>query len=220
MLTSELLRLVASQPEVRETRRVKVWGPTLRAAVDSGELRRVEEIFGHPDQTSELRSFRYGHLLGQPQASADIETWQGRFPQHPLPADLAAFLLHVDGVHFWADLDQGRAYFGIAPMAEWQDAAAEDAPGLFFEPPAGALVISYHQNGDYSAVLDTETSIVGSITRTSPIPSSSVRASRNCSIGFGSEPLSFDPRRTSEQPATRPRAAPPASKTSRATTLR
>ncbi len=44
-------------------------------------------------------------------------------------------------------------------MAEWEDAAANDAPTLFLEPPIGALVISYHQNGDYFAVLDTKTSI-------------------------------------------------------------
>jgi hypothetical protein len=159
MLTEELLRLVASQPEVRETRRVKVWGPTLRAAVDSGELRRLDEIFRHPDQTSELKTFRYGHLLGRPRPSADIQAWQARFREHPLPADLTSLLLHADGVHFWADLDQRRAYFGIAPMAEWQDAAAGDAPALFLEPPIGALVISYHQNGDYFAVLDTATCV-------------------------------------------------------------
>jgi hypothetical protein len=159
MLTDEVLQLVASQPEVRETRHVKVWGPTLTAAVNSGELRRLDEISRHADQTSEIKTFRYGHLIGQPRASADVQAWQARFSQHPLPADLASFLLHADGVHFWADLDQGRAYFGIAPMAEWQDAAAEDAPVLFFEPPIGALVISYHQNGDYFAVLDTATSV-------------------------------------------------------------
>jgi hypothetical protein len=159
MLTDELLRLVASQPEVRETRRVQVWGPTLRAAVDSGKLRRLGEILSHPDQTSELKTFRYGHLIGPPRASSDVEAWQARFPEHPLPADLAEFLLHADGVHFWADLEQRRAYFGIAPMSDWQDAAANDAPALFFEPPTGALVISYHQNGDYFAVLDTVTSV-------------------------------------------------------------
>jgi hypothetical protein len=157
MLTDELLRLVASQPEVRETRRVKVWGSTLRAAVDSGKLRRLDEILNHPDQANELKTFRYGHLIGQPRSPADVRVWQARFSQHPLPADLAALLLHADGVHFWADLDQRRAYLGIAPMDEWQDAADSDAPAIFHEPPVGALVISYHQNGDYFAVLDTAT---------------------------------------------------------------
>ena len=159
MLTDELLQVVASQSEVRETRHVKVWGPTLRAAVDSGELRRLDKIFSHPDQTSELKTFRYGHLVGQPRTSGDIMAWQARFRQHPLPADLAEFLLHADGVHFWADLDQRRAYFGIAPMEEWRDAADSDGPALFFDPPVGMLVISYHQNGDYFAVLDTATSV-------------------------------------------------------------
>lgn len=159
MLTDELLRIVASQPEVRETRHVKVWGPTLRAAVDSGELRRLDKIFSHPDQTSELKTFRYGHLIGEPRSSCEIQAWQAQFRQHPLPADLTEFLLHADGVHFWADLDQRRAYFGIAPMEEWRDAADADGPALFLEAPVGMLVISYHQNGDYFAVLDTATSV-------------------------------------------------------------
>jgi hypothetical protein len=76
-----------------------------------------------------------------------------------LPADLHQLLLHADGVHFWADLDHGRAYFGIAPLDEWQDAAGNDGPVLFHEPPTGMLVISYHQNGDYYAVLDTASSV-------------------------------------------------------------
>jgi hypothetical protein len=159
MLTDELLQLVASQPEVRETRNVKVWGPSLRAAVDSGQLRALDKILSHRDQTSEIKTFRYGHLVGNARRATDVEAWQARFPDHPLPADLADFLLRVDGVHLWADLDQGRAYFGIAPLDEWQDAAATDAPALFDERPTGMLVISYHQNGDYYLVLDARASV-------------------------------------------------------------
>jgi hypothetical protein len=159
MLTDELIRLAATQPEIRETRRVRVWGPQLRALVESGKLRRLDEIVEHADQTSELKTFRYGHILGAAITRTDLAEWQARFPAHPLPADLAEFLLRVDGVHVWADLDEGRAYFGIAPLAEWEDAATVGWSALFERRPVGVLVISYHQNGDYYAVLDTATSI-------------------------------------------------------------
>lgn len=159
MLTDELLRRVASQSEVRETRRVQVWGDTLRAAVSSGELRTLDKILEHPNQTSQSKTFRYGHIAGAPRTAADLQNWQAQFPLHPLPADLAEFLLQVDGLHLWADLDQGRAYFGIAPLDEWHNAVSDDGPRLFFEPRVGMLTISYHQNGDYSLVLDTSASL-------------------------------------------------------------
>lgn len=159
MLTNQLLRLVADQPEIRETRTVEVWGPQLRAAVDSGQIRRLDLIAGHPDQTTAIKTFRYGHLVGPAQTQVDIAHWQEQFPAHQLPGDLAEFLLHVDGVHFWADLDQARAYFGVAPLVEWEDAATVLWSGLFEHKPCGSLVISYHQNGDYYVVLDTATSV-------------------------------------------------------------
>jgi len=137
----------------------KSGGPNSAPPLNSGELRRLDEISEHPDQTGELRTFRYGHILGQGREQASVSDWQARFPRHALPADLAEFLLHVDGVHLWADLDYGRAYFGIAPLTEWEDAAAVGWSALFDQRPTGLLVISYHENGDYYAVLDTASSV-------------------------------------------------------------
>jgi hypothetical protein len=156
MLTDELFRLVASQPEIRETRDVRVMGPALRAEVLTKGMR-LSELLVHPDYTVERRTFRYAHLVGPPLTADHIDAWQSRFPEHRLPADVVAFLGRGDGVHWWADLDKGRAYVGLAPLAEWADAAAKIA-GYFDEPPQGKLVISYHTNGDWYLVLDTATS--------------------------------------------------------------
>jgi SMI1/KNR4 family protein SUKH-1 len=70
-------------------------------------------------------------------------------------ADLKEFLTRVDGVHLWADLASARAYFGILPLNEWQDAQIVDWAAMFETAPAGRLVISYHDNGDDFLVLDT-----------------------------------------------------------------
>ena len=42
------------------------------------------------------------------------------WPRHPLPGDLQELLQHADGLHLWADLDTGRSYQGLAPIAEWE----------------------------------------------------------------------------------------------------
>lgn len=155
MEIDQLLQRVASQPELRETRSVQVWGPTLRAAFESGELRMINEIHAHPDQTTEEKTFRYGHLCGAPVSPSQLADWQARFPEHPLPTDVADLLLRLNGLHLWADLEFGRAYFGLAPLDEWHDSTSNDGPLLFEEAQPGMLVISYHQNGDYYLVLDT-----------------------------------------------------------------
>lgn len=154
MRIDELQRRASAQPEIKQTRTVRVWGPTLRAEVEAGRLKNLAEIYAHPDQTSELQTFRCGHVLGEGLAPETIAAWQARFPAHPLPRDLTELLAQVNGIHLWADLDDGRAYFGVAPLDEWQD-AAKDWGWLFTSPPAGYLVISYHDNGDYCLVLDT-----------------------------------------------------------------
>jgi hypothetical protein len=68
---------------------------------------------------------------------------------------LKEFLTRVNGVHLWGDLATSRAYFGILPLQEWQDAKDADWAMMFDTPPTGRLVISYHDNGDGFLVLDT-----------------------------------------------------------------
>jgi len=155
---TELLRLAQSQPEIRQQRIVKVWGPKLRAEVESGRLSILSEIAAHPDQTEELRTFRYSHLLGPPLTRDQLAALQARLSGHPLPTDLSDLLLHADGIHLWADLDFGRAYWGIAPSSEWQPAAESEWAGFFEDLQRGSLAISYHQNGDYCLLLDNVTS--------------------------------------------------------------
>jgi hypothetical protein len=99
----------------------------------------IAELQSRPDQHKEARSFRYGHVVGPGLATRDIEAWQASFPDHVLPQDLAQALTVVDGVHIWANLETRRAYFGISPLCEWQDAACVDWAAMFVEPPRGCL---------------------------------------------------------------------------------
>src|SRR6266851_2057976 len=112
MTIDDLLERVRAQPEVREGRIVNVWGPELRADVEARRMITLADIAKHPDQSREIRAFRYGHVVGRPLTLAQISEWQKRFPGHPLPRDLVDLLLRLDGLHLWADLEQGRAYFG------------------------------------------------------------------------------------------------------------
>lgn len=44
---------------------------------------------------------------------------EARWPRHPLPQDLVELVMRANGIHLWADLDDGRAYEGLAPIEEW-----------------------------------------------------------------------------------------------------
>lgn len=88
-----------------------------------------------------------------------MREWQRKWPRHVLPADLAALLLRVDGIHLWADLDTGRSYEGLAPLAEW-----ELARTTMYGPDARVdslseryLALTYHADGSAFVVLDVET---------------------------------------------------------------
>ena len=130
-------------------------GPKLKASMAENTALTAAEIIAHPDQREELRTFRYGHVVGAGLPPAEIEDWQTQHPEHPLPADLKELLMRVNGVHLWADLDTLRAYFGILPLEEWQDVRQAGWAMMFETPPVGQLVLSYHDNGDYFLVLDT-----------------------------------------------------------------
>jgi hypothetical protein len=139
MTIDEFIARAEAQPEVVRERLVRIWGPQLSAEIAAGRLRNLAEIYAHPDQTSEPRIFRYGHSLGPALRSDEI-------------------LLRANWIHVWADLDVGRAYFGLAPLAEWEDASRVGWASMFEVPPRGAVAISYHENGDDYLVLDTAAS--------------------------------------------------------------
>ena len=81
------------------------------------------------------------------------------WPKHPLPPDLQKLLRSADGLHLWADLDVGRSYQGIAPIADWQLArtrmwGSDADPDLLGDE---YLAISYHADGAAYVVLKVTT---------------------------------------------------------------
>jgi len=153
MTITELVARAAAQPVVTVNREISFSDPVLQEAMRSRPYMSVAELIAHPDRRKEMRSFRYGHVLGPGLSQAAISRWQHAFPLHRLPTDVADALGTVNGVHLWADLDVGRSYFGIAPLEEWRDIAGLE---WMLGRRESCLVISYHENGDYVLVLDTE----------------------------------------------------------------
>jgi hypothetical protein len=147
MTLDELLDHVRSEPPRSYERDVRVQQPELLADIRRKGGMRLTELLSDPRQTTERRVFRRGHLLGPGASEVEIATWLARWPRHPLPADLLALLRRVNGIHLWADLDSGRSYEGLAPLAEWEPSHLGDR----------YLALSYHQNGDALIVLDVET---------------------------------------------------------------
>lgn len=120
---------------------------------------RLNELLADPRRHKERRVSRTGHLLGQPLVQAAIEKWMRDWPKHQLPPDLQNLLQHVDGVHLWADLDAGRSYQGIAPLADWELArtrmwGSDADPDLLGDD---YLAISYHADGAAYVVLKVTT---------------------------------------------------------------
>ena len=69
-----------------------------------------------------------------------------------------ALLRRANGIHLWADLDEGTAYQGLAPLGEWR-LARQKMWGDQADPTLLAdryLAISYHADGAAFVVLDTE----------------------------------------------------------------
>jgi hypothetical protein len=157
MTPRELLALAQQQPVVEVQRTVSVPGPELQALLNSGRPLLVSELTAHPDQRSEQRLYRYGHVFGGPVSDSAIADWQHRHPCGVFLAQLIDLLKTADGIHLWADLDSGRSYFGILPIADWLDTRDHDASPIFDDlpdrVPAGTSVISYHDNGDYFLLL-------------------------------------------------------------------
>lgn len=149
----EFLSLVASEGEFSEERVVKVRGPELEAVIASRRGMPLLEYMAHPDLRTERRALRWGHVLGTGLPAASIDEWTRRAPGRQLPIDLRALLQAVDGIHLWADLDIGRSYFGIAPLAEWTLAGDQSWNRYFPEEHFMSLVILYHANSDEYVLL-------------------------------------------------------------------
>lgn len=155
MTTDEFLNRVAAQPALTIERDISMHGPKLQALLADGKPILLSDLMAHPDQHKERQTFHHAHIVGAGLSHDSIEAWQIAHHEHPLPPDLKEFLTRVNGVHLWGDLATSRAYFGILPLAEWQDANDADWAMMFDSPPTGQLVISYHDNGDNFLVLNT-----------------------------------------------------------------
>ncbi len=84
-------------------------------------------------------------MVGPPQLSSTVDAWEARHPGVRLPNDLRALVTEGDGIHLWACEDTGRAYFGLAPLAEW---------ARLPELGPGCVVVSYHADGEAQIVVD------------------------------------------------------------------
>jgi hypothetical protein len=98
-------------------------------------------------------------VLGPPLTSQELDEWQRHWPRHPLPADLRGLLLRTNGIHLWADLETGRSYQGLAPLAEGTTfarvatGAAEGGPS---DPSDRYLALTYHADNSAFATLDVD----------------------------------------------------------------
>ncbi len=158
MNVDELIAKVASEPHRAMEHDVVVHSPEWLREMKERDPVPISERPADPNMTHERRTLRVGHVLGPPLTVDALEAWQRRWPRHPLPADLAALLLRVDGIHLWADLDTGRAYEGLAPVAEWElarvkmwgpDATPDTLPDQY-------LALTYHNDGSAFVVLDVD----------------------------------------------------------------
>jgi hypothetical protein len=158
MTFDELLERIATEPNRTSEREVRVPSAELMKKLHAAGGMRLDALMADPRHTTERRTFRTGHLVGPPLSSAELEQWRAAWPQYRLPDDLVALLRRANGIHLWADLDEGRAYEGLAPLGEWRVARkkmwGDDAdPALL---PDRYLALSYHADGAAFVVLDTE----------------------------------------------------------------
>jgi hypothetical protein len=158
MTFEELLERVATEPNRTSEREVRVPSAELMNEIRAAGGIRVDALLADTRHTTKHRTFRTGHLFGRPVSSQELEEWCGASPQHRLPDDLVALLLRANGIHLWADLDDGRAYQGLAPLGEWR-LAREKMWGDHADPALLGdryLALSYHADGAAFVVLDTE----------------------------------------------------------------
>lgn len=158
MTFEELLQRIATEPDRSEEREVRVPTPALLDELRAGKPMRLDVLMADPRHTTERRTFRTGHRLGPPATSAELERWPAQWPKHRLPDDLVALLGRANGIHLWADLEDGSAYEGLAPLSEWELARTkmwgDEADAAMLADRY--LAISYHADNAALIVLDTE----------------------------------------------------------------
>jgi hypothetical protein len=158
MTFDELLAWIATEPSRTFERDVRVPTAELMKELRAAGGMRVDVMLADPRHTTERRTFRMGHLLGAPVSAEQLAQWQAAWPSHQLPDDLVALLRRANGIHRWADLDTGRAYEGLAPLADWRVARqrmwGDDVDRALLADRY--LALSYHSDGATFVVLDVE----------------------------------------------------------------
>jgi hypothetical protein len=152
----QFLERVASEPNRTSEREVAIASQELMAEVRAAGGMRLDAFLADPGHTMERHTFRAGHLIGPPVTPQELEHWQAAWPRHPLPDDLVALLKRANGIHLWADLDEGRSYEGLAPLGEWQLARTK-LWGDGADPKMlddRYLALSYHADGAAFIVLN------------------------------------------------------------------
>jgi hypothetical protein len=157
MTFDDLLVRVGSEPNCTFERDVRVPSADLLREIGAAGGMRVDALMADPRHTLERRTFRYGHLLGPSVRANELARWVKAWSEHRLRSDLLSLLRRVNGIHLWADLDEGRAYQGLAPLEEWR-IARQQMWGIDADPNLldnRYLAISYHADGAAFVVLDT-----------------------------------------------------------------
>lgn len=154
MTVDEFIQLVRSEPSRTVTRSQKVPSPETLAAVRRRGGMLLTEFLNAPGVITE-RTATYGHVLGPPVTEAALAAWSLRFA---LPADMAALLRRMNGIHLWANGATGRSYTGLAPIEEW-DRARVKMYGESSDPklvPDRYIAISYDRDFSAFEVLDLD----------------------------------------------------------------
>lgn len=156
MTAEEFLQLAVMQTPVVLEREVSVPGPAALALLNGGRPVPLVEFLKHPDRRTERRVFRYGHLIERGMAPGDLDRWQQRFAEFPLPDDLREFLLRANGFQLWADLDARHSYFRFLPVERWCDVASSPFAYIFKTVPEGVLMLSEADDAAGFVALDTK----------------------------------------------------------------
>jgi hypothetical protein len=155
MTAEEFLERAASQIPITIEREVSIAGPAALELLERNPPVTLKEFIEHPDRTSEMRTFRYGHLIGAGVSPIELARWQERFARFLLPDDLRRLLLRANGIQLWADLDTRHSYFRLLPLDQWSDVALAPFADVFETVPPAGLVISDADDFAGFAVLDT-----------------------------------------------------------------
>ena len=156
MQLDELRSLIAQEPERRMVYPVYLERKPINVKQSDGVP--LSEFLVNREPTGESRTIIFRHILGPPASLKAVRAWQERWPSYPLPLDLQVLVEQVNGIHLWADVEEGRAYSGLAPIEEWQPArlamyGCDSDPELLSER---YLALSYHADGGCFVVLDVD----------------------------------------------------------------